>query len=68
MNQVVIIFVPTGVAQPDFETALRGHLASAEANEAQLQTKPPEVEAGSADELPLWTWFLPNPLPSPAVP
>jgi hypothetical protein len=66
MNSAVIFFVPAGAAQTDFEVVLREHFASVETGEARVQTKPAEIEQDSADELPLWTWFVPNPLPRPA--
>jgi hypothetical protein len=59
MNQVLIFFVPTGATQQDFEAALREYLQSLEIYRNQKQSVEPDSR--TADDLPLWTWFLPNP-------
>ena len=60
MSPVAIFLVPTGVAQRDFEEALREHFLMVEICVAGPQSKPPEIEGPGADELPLWTWFVSN--------
>ena len=60
MKQVAVFFVPAGATQRDFEAALREHFTDAAIGEAA-----PGIEADSSkfhvpDELPLWTWFIPN--------
>jgi hypothetical protein len=60
MNQVVIFFVPTGAAQRDFETALREHFESLQIGEAPPQAKADRAPITDNDQMPLWTWFVPN--------
>jgi hypothetical protein len=62
MNSVVIFLVPAGLPREDFETALREHSAALEIGEAQLHNRLDHSEPDKADELPMWTWFIPNPL------
>jgi hypothetical protein len=63
VNQVVIFFVPVNATQRDFEAALREYIPSLEIAACQAQTKPADFAQRSAEESPLWTWFLPNPCP-----
>ena len=62
MNHVVIFFVPTGTKQHDFETALREHFDSLQMDEAPAQAKTDCTTVTDNDQMPLWTWFVPNPL------
>jgi hypothetical protein len=61
MNNVVIIFVPVEATQQDLEVALREYFPSLEIDGTKKKAAQPDPR--SADELPLWTWFLPNPCP-----
>jgi len=63
MNSVVIIFVPTDAKRQDFKAALRASRVLLENGESSPRTKPDEFEKTDSKELPLWTWFLPNPCP-----
>jgi hypothetical protein len=60
MNQVVIIFVPTGAPQRDFEAALRERIGSVQLGETPPQSKADLVKITDNDQMPLWTWFIPN--------
>jgi hypothetical protein len=60
MNQVVIIFVPTDAPQRDFEAALREHFGSVPAGETPPQSTADQVRISDNDQMPLWTWFIPN--------
>jgi len=60
MNQVAIFFVPTGATQRDFETALREHFASLQMDEVLPQAKADRAPITDNDQMPLWTWFIPN--------
>ena len=60
MNQVAIFFVPTGAKQRDFETALREHFDSLQMDEAPPQEKADRPAVTDNDQMPLWTWFIPN--------
>ena len=62
MKQVVIFFLPAGATQWDFEAALHDIFASLKVSEAPPTTKAAQPESSEADELPMWTWFLPNPV------
>lgn len=59
MNNVIIFFVPVEATQENVEAALHEYFPSLEISRAQKQ--PAEPDPRRADELPLWTWFLPNP-------
>jgi len=61
MNQVVIFFVPVNATRHDLEAALREHFAQLQIGETTLQAKNAGVEITDNDQLPLWTWFIPNP-------
>jgi hypothetical protein len=63
MNQVVIIFVPTGATQRDFQAVVRDHFPLLKISEAPPTAKAAETELRDTDEMPMWTWFLPNPCP-----
>jgi hypothetical protein len=63
MDQVVIFFVPVNATERDFEAALREYIPSLEITARQPQAKPADFAQRSAEESPLWTWFLPNPCP-----
>jgi len=60
MNQVAIFFVPTGAKQRDFEDALREHFESLQIDEAPSQAKADRAAVTDNDQMPLWTWFIPN--------
>lgn len=60
-DKILIVFVPVGATQRDFETALREHLPSLTANPEQAEATRPGPTPPAAQ--PLWTWFLPNPGP-----
>jgi hypothetical protein len=59
MNTVALFVVPVEATERDFETALPESFAAMETGNSQKQAPPPETFSG--DELPLWTWLLPNP-------
>jgi hypothetical protein len=61
MNQVVIMFVPTGAPQRDFEAALREHIGSVQVGETPPQSNADPVKITDNVQMPLWTWFIPNP-------
>jgi hypothetical protein len=63
MNQVVIFFVPTQATQQDFEAALREHSASLQISKHAPQAKTEAAEIPDNDQLPFWTWFVPNSRP-----
>jgi hypothetical protein len=60
MNPMVIFFVPVNTTQHDFESAVRECFATFQIGEGAPPTKPARPEIADNDELPLWTWFLPN--------
>ncbi len=62
MNQVVIFVVPAGAAQGDFELALREAFGQLEISEATGR-QADHTTITDNDQLPLWTWFIPNPCP-----
>jgi len=62
MNQIVIVFVPTGATQREFELALRDLSEPFETNKPE-PSKAEEATITDNDRLPLWTWFIPNPSP-----
>jgi hypothetical protein len=66
MNQVVIVFVPVNVTQHDFESALGEHCGTPKHDEATPHTKTTRTEIADNDQLPLWTWLLPNPCCEPS--
>jgi hypothetical protein len=63
VNRVVIFFVPTRASQRDFEVALREHFASLQIDETPPQAQADRAEVTDNDQLPLWTWFIPNSCP-----
>ena len=65
MNRVVIVFVPVGALQPDFEAALREYFAQLQIGETTPQANTTRVGVTDKDQLPLWTWFIPNPCRQP---
>jgi len=60
INQVVIIFVPAGAAQREIAAALREHAGARPAGEPPPQAGIDQTKLTDNDQLPLWTWFLPN--------
>jgi hypothetical protein len=58
MKQLVIIFVPAGMEQRDFEAALREHLGSVPTGETPAQTRAGQVKITDNDQMPLSTWFI----------
>jgi hypothetical protein len=61
MHQVVIFFIPIRASQQDVETALRKCFPSLETDRVWEQTA--QRDWCTEENLPLWTWFLPNPCP-----
>jgi hypothetical protein len=61
VNRVVIFLVPTGATARDIEAAMREEPASAGTSQAGFQMKVDSNEFSDAEDMPLWTWFLPNP-------
>lgn len=61
MKQFVIVLVPSNLTAQDCLRALREHLPALVRDGMQLQCA--QVEPLREEELPLWTWFLPNPSP-----
>jgi len=59
----VFVFVPFDGTPRQLETRLRESLAAVELREAKEPPAPAEPEQASDQELPCWTWFLPNPWP-----
>ncbi len=59
MNSVVIFFVPIGAPPRDVEEALRVLRRLLE--KARMPERPIRPESGRPKDLPLWTWFVPNP-------
>jgi hypothetical protein len=62
MNEIVIIFVPAGMKQRTLESALRDGLSPPKIGNASPKTNPVPEMSRDAENVPLWTWFLPNPL------
>ena len=60
MNSVVFIFVPFDGSRREFDTKLRDCLAAVEASPAGERPAQAEGRHADADELPLWTWFVPG--------
>ena len=60
INQVVIIFVPAGARQREIEAALRARAGAKPAGEPLPQAWIDQTKITDNDQLPLWTWFLPN--------
>jgi len=60
MNQVAIFLVPAGAKQSDFETAMREHFESVQIDQVPSQAKADRTEVTDNDQMPLWTWFVPN--------
>ena len=58
MNRMVIIFVPAGMGQRDFDAALHERLGSVPADETSRQTKEVQDKISDNDQMPLWTWFI----------
>jgi len=63
VNGVVIFFLPAGATQRDFEVALRDCRKPAKIDKALPKTSNIGKESCDTEDLPLWTWFLPNPRP-----
>ena len=61
MNQVVIFFVSVEATQNDLESALRKYFAQMQIGETTPRAKAAGVEITDNGQLPLWTWFIPNP-------
>jgi hypothetical protein len=61
MNTMVVIFVPTGRSPEDFEAALLIRLPPVETGHAGRPTRASAADKPVEEELPLWTWFIPNP-------
>jgi len=59
-NQIAIFLLPAGATQRDFETALRARLETVHKDETPSQTKAKPVAITDNDQMPLWTWFVPN--------
>jgi hypothetical protein len=60
MKDVIIVFVPTGVGQQEFEAALREHFPSVPIGGSSPPATPEQVQCKDMDEFPLWMWFLPR--------
>lgn len=58
MNHAAIIFVPAGATPREFEVALREHFRSVSVGEPPPQIKSDQITDN--DQLPLWTWFVPD--------
>ena len=63
MNTYVFVFIPIGQSPDQFQERLRDCLASLPDKPIPQSTARP-ASWGTA-ERPLWTWFIPNPLPAP---
>ena len=69
MHTVIIVFVPVGATQQEFDEEFREYFASMETDKTRKQAVRPAPVSG--DELPLWTWFCPIhvvDLPTPGTP
>jgi len=61
MRTMVVIVVPAGRSPEDFEAALLIRLPPVETGDAGPPTRAPDAGKPVEEELPLWTWFIPNP-------
>ncbi len=59
----VLVFVPFDGSREGFEAQFRETLASIETVGASTRADQAKSESASSKDLPLWTWFLPNPCP-----
>jgi len=59
MNPLIIFFVRDSATQREVESALRNHFSFQE----NCENQPPDT-VRTEGELPLWTWFIPNPRPT----
>lgn len=59
MNRVIIFFVPTDPSRRDVEAALQQNFAGLQPDNASPKLDGRRVVTDS-DQLPLWTWFVPN--------
>jgi len=63
MNSIAIFLVPANATKRDFETALHEHLESLQIDKTPSQAKTDRAAVTDNDQMPLWTWFIPNSCP-----
>jgi len=62
-RSLVLVFVPFDGSQEGFEAQFRETLALIETVGASTRVDQTKAESSPSKDLPLWTWFLPNPCP-----
>ncbi len=59
MNPIVLAWVPSGASRQELEAAFQALREALETDENPNGMDPRQPSL--VEELPLWTWFLPNP-------
>jgi hypothetical protein len=61
MNTLIVIFTPTGSSPKGSEAARLLPLPPVGTGDVGPVTRASDAEKPVEEELPLWTWFIPNP-------